>query len=256
MSLMAEKLDDVLSLFSAERRELMPSEIVDLLDRPKSTVYRQLAAMEGVGFLDRDEVSGCYRLGVRLTALGELARQSTSLQRAAHPWLRRLSEETQETVDLSVLREAEAITIDVVESYRPLMIPGLLGGQIPVHATAAGKALLAWRSEEEVRSLLRLPLERFTPHTVTDLATLLHELEVIRSRGFSIADGDWYEDVMAVGAPVRNHRNEVVAGLAVGGPRTRLSPSILETRLGPTVVKAAEDISRSLAWNPPSRATA
>lgn len=247
---MLDKLNDVLSLFTPDRRELTPSEIVELLGRPKSTVYRQLSAMEEASFLDRDEQSGRYRLGIRLAALGELARQSTSLQRAARPRLQELSDETDETADLSVLRDGEGITIDVVESHRPLMIPGLLGGRIPLHATAAGKVLLAWRPEEEVRRLLPVPLERFTRHTITDLATFLHELQRTRNKGFSIVNREWYGDILGLSAPVRNHRGEVVAALAVGGPRTRLDPDKLEETLAPSVVRVATDLSRALAWVP------
>lgn len=247
---MLQKLNDVLSLFTPERRELTPSQIVDLLGRPKSTVYRQLSAMEEAGFLDRDEESGRYRLGIRLAALGELARQSTSLQRAAHPRLGELSEETDETADLSVLRDGVATTIDVVESHRPLMIPGLLGGRIPLHATAAGKVLLGWRPEEEVRRLLSVPLERFTRHTVTDVDTLLHELQRTRNRGFSTVNGEWVEDILGVSAPVRDHSGDVIAALAVGGPRTRLDIPTLEERLAPIVVRVATDLSRALAWVP------
>ena len=146
---MIRKLDQILSLFTHDRPELTGPEIAQLVGRPKSTVYRLLGNFTVAGYLDQDQDTARYRLGIRLASLGEIARHSTSLQRVALPSLRQLAEDTGELATLMVLSGAEGVTIDVVESYHPLMLPGLLGGHLPLHATAGGKALLAWRVDEE-----------------------------------------------------------------------------------------------------------
>src|SRR5207302_7536047 len=144
------------------------------------TDYRLLGNFTAAGYLDQDQDTARYRLGIRLASLGEIARHSTSLQRVALPSLRQLAEDTGELATLMVLSGAEGVTIDVVESYHPLMLPGLLGGHLPLHATAGGKALLAWRVAEEWRRILRPPLKRYTPSTLTDLADL--EAEFVPAR--------------------------------------------------------------------------
>ena len=141
---MLQKLGKVLALFTPEQPELSVREIARVFRWPKSTAYRILSRIEASGFLDRDEHSGAYRLGIRLAAYGELARHSTSLQRVVSPWLRKLSDATSETATLMLYNGTEGVTVDVVESFQPLMLPGLLGGSMPLHATAGGKALLAW----------------------------------------------------------------------------------------------------------------
>ena len=89
---MLRKAMDVLALFSLEKREFGVLEVADLLGRPKSTVSRWLAAMEQADFLDRDPETSRYRLSLRLTALGEVARHTTNLQRSARPALNWLAE--------------------------------------------------------------------------------------------------------------------------------------------------------------------
>jgi IclR family transcriptional regulator, KDG regulon repressor len=247
---MLNKINDVLSLFSVDRRELSPVEIVERLGRPKSTVYRRLTAMEEAGFLDRDQDTGRYRLGIRLAALGELARKSTSLQRAARPTLVKLSEETEETATLMVLGRQDGITVDVVESYQPLMLPGLLGGHLPLHATAGGKSLLAWRSQSEIRGILPRTLRRYTRHTITDREEFFAVLGRTRRRGYSTVNGEWVEEIVGVAAPVWNHRTEVVGALTVGGPRSRVDPGELDRTLAPPVVEAALDLSARLGHSP------
>ncbi len=240
------KLNKVLALFSNERPELSAREIATRFHWPKSTAYRLLHGIEAAGFLDRDPQSGLYRLGMRLAVLGELARNSTTLQRIADPVLRRLSAETCETATVMLLDGAAGVTVQVVESYQPLMIPGLLGGRAPLHASAGGKAFLAWSSPARQRALIRPPLQRFTPATITDVRVLMRELEQSQARGYAMVDGEHHDHVVAVGAPVYNHRGEVAAALTVGGPRFRAGAKV--HAIGHAVAAAARSVSAGLGY--------
>ena len=140
---MLRKAMDVLALFSLEKRELGVLEVADVLGRPKSTVSRWLAAMEQADFLDRDPETARYRLSLRLTALGDVARHTTTLQRSARPPLKWLAERTGETANLTLLIGTEAVNVEVADSPRPVMHVGWVGRRLPVHATASGKVLIA-----------------------------------------------------------------------------------------------------------------
>lgn len=245
---MLDKLNRVLSLFSSKQPELAVLDIAKALRWPKSTTYRLLSTIEKQGFLDRDEVSGLFRLGIHLATLGDLARHSTSLQRLAMPVLRQLSTETGETATLMVLVGSEGITIDVAESHRPLMLPGLLGGRMPLHATAGGKAFLAWSSPRQLQALLHPPLARFTPTTITSVDDLMKELAASRRRGYTIVNGEHVEDVVGVAAPIRDHRGSIPGVLTLGRPRSRASVKL--EMLGQEVMKAADTVSRSLGHRP------
>jgi IclR family transcriptional regulator, KDG regulon repressor len=244
---MLQKLGKVLALFTPEQPELSVREIARVFRWPKSTAYRILSRIEASGFLDRDEHSGAYRLGIRLAAYGELARHSTSLQRVVSPWLRKLSDTTSETATLMLYNGTEGVTVDVVESFQPLMLPGLLGGSMPLHATAGGKALLAWAPPGRQSAFMNRPLPRYTPTTITDPEELARELEKSRKRGYTTVSGERAEDVYGVAAPIFDHRGEVNAALTVGGPRRRVTGKL--DAMAAAVMDAASSVSAALGYH-------
>lgn len=243
---MLNKLNQILSLFSDERPELAVTEVMERLRRPKSTAYRLLTKIEKEGFLDRDEATGRYRLGIRLAAIGDLATRSTSLQRLVLPAMRRLSEETQETATLLLLQHGEGVAVNHVESSLPVMMKGTLGRHWPLHASAGGKVFLIWLPEARRRELLSRPLKRYTDATITDVRALERELKQGRQRGYTSVRGEFIEDVWGVAAPIWDHRDELVAAMTLGGPRSRVKSQI--PVLGRSVIEACEGVSRALGY--------
>jgi DNA-binding IclR family transcriptional regulator len=239
---MLRKTMEVLTLFSLTRREIGVVELAASLGRPKSTVSRWLVAMERAGFLDRDAESNRYRLSLRLAALGEVARQTTTLQRSARPSLKWLAEQTGETANLTVLVGLEAVNIEVVDSPRPVMHVGWIGRRLPMHATASGKVLLAYADEAALKAVLASGLEQFTPQTITNFDALREELQLIRDCGYATVWAELEPDLAAVAAPVRDHRGEVIAAIAIGGPVSRCPRHQLDT-LALRVLEAGRELS-------------
>jgi DNA-binding IclR family transcriptional regulator len=184
---------------------------------------------------------------MRLAALGELARQATSLQRLSRPALERLTASTGETSNLVILEDGEAVNVDVVESPRPLKHVGWLGRRLPKHATASGKTLLAWRSRDEVLSLLELPLRKFTHTTITEVDALLEQLAEIRRVGYSVAWKEFEEDLVGIAAPVRDFTGGVVGVLTIGAPISRVALTMVPA-LGLKVVAVADAVSKDLGY--------
>lgn len=244
---MLHKLNEIFSLFTAERSELSVIDVAERLGRPRSTVYRLLSRIEREGFLDRDTVSGRYRLGMRLAMLGDLATRSTPLQRLVLPVMQRLSETTGETATLMVLRDGEGVVVNRVESNLPVMAKGMLGRYWPLHASAGGKVFLAWLPEARRRELLARTLVGFTSTTITDVRELERELEQARRRGYTVVRGEFIKDVWGVAAPIWNHRNELEAAITLGGPRSHVTPAQLPV-LGRAVIDACDEISRDLGY--------
>jgi len=244
---MLRKTMEVLELFAAERRELGVTEVAGALERPKSTVSRWLAAMERADFLERDGDSGRYRVSLRLAALGEVARQTTSLQRSARPYLARLASVTGETANLTLLVGTEAVNVEGADSPRPVMHVGWIGRRMPLHATASGKVLLAYADNALISTALGGRLRQLTPKTITSARALRAELERVRARGYATVWAELEPDLAAVAAPVRNHRGDVVAALALAGPVSRCDRQRLPS-LAEHVVEAATGLSRKMGW--------
>ena len=240
---MLHKAMEVFRLFTPQRKEIGVLEAAELLDRPKSSVSRCLSAMHAAGFLDRSS-NGPYRISMQMAAIGEMAKQGTSLQRSARPVLEALTAATGETSSLSVAVDGEAVNVDAVESPRPVMLMGVVGRRFALHASAAGKVLLAW-IPESAEERLRQPLERYTPATITEPAVLREELARIRELGYSVNWKELEEDLVAVAAPVWDHRGQLVAALSIAAPTSRISRGALPG-VGGTVADAARQLSRAL----------
>ncbi len=242
---MLRKAIQVLELFNPKRKEFGVTEAAELLRRPKSTVSRLLSAMEDAGFLDRAADTGRYRVSMQMAAVGEMAKQATSLQRSARQSMEALTAATGETSNLVVLVGMEGVNVEACESPQQIMHMGSVGRRFPLHASAAGKALIAWRSEEEISALLPLPLVQCTPATITDPERLREHLAVVRERGYAV---NWIElesGLVGVGAPVRDHRSEIVAALSISAPAARVPRTALPS-VGAHVVQAARNLSRDL----------
>jgi IclR family acetate operon transcriptional repressor len=239
----------VLALFSERTPELAALDIAERLGRPRSSVYRLLRTFEQAGFLDYDERSGRYRLGIRLAALGALAQQSSPLQRALHPVLIRLARDSGECATLVVRSGAIATTVDIVYAPQPLVVPGVLGGHPPLHASAGGKVLTAWLAGGERRALLGETLTRYTAATITDLPTLMEQLDEVRRSGVAIARGEWYSDVYGMGAPVWDHTGVAAAAVTIGFPSVRAGAARLR-QLQPLVARAGAEGTAVLGGTP------
>lgn len=237
----------VLDLFTLTRRDLGVIEAANLLGRPKSTMSRWLSSMESAGFLVRDRTTSRYRISMRMAALGEVARQTTTLQREARPILERLAATTGETTNLAILDGTVAVNIEGAVSPRPIMHVGWVGRRLPLHVSAAGKALLAWLDDADLMRILPEELERYTAWTITDIDLLRADLSRSVERGYTVAWAEMESDMVAVGAPVRDHSGLVVGALAVSAPTSRVS-SESTTDLGTHVVSAAADLSASLGY--------
>lgn len=242
---------EVLALFTPTHRTLGVADVAAKLGRPKSTVSGWLAAMHRVGLLDRAEGGGPYRLGIRLAAFGELARLSTPVQRVATPLLEQLTRRTRETSSLNVLVGSEVVNSSVAESPQPVRSAGAIGIPMPIHATAAGKVLVAWQPQERIRTLLPFRMEQFTAKTIKDVDSFLEELEHVREQGYAIADCEMAADLFALSAPVHDAVGTVVAAISIAAPSARVAQKqvlSLITEVTETANAVSEALGYRSAW--------
>ena len=201
---------EILRLLNANSGDLSQVEIGAQLGMARSTVSRLLIALEAEGLVRSTGSRGRYRLGSELVSLAASARQNE--WRALHPLLVDLSQEINETVDLSILDGNHAVFVDQVVANHRLQAVAAVGDSFPLHATANGKALLAAMPAADVRRILAGELKSFTKHTITDPDKLITELESIRSRnGIAFDREEHTEGICAVGAVVGTFDHELLA---------------------------------------------
>ena len=239
-----QSIDRAAELLAAIAAE--PATAPGLADRcglNRSTAWRILATLEHHGLVERDPGSNRYRLGFAVLRLAAAAGHEP-LVRLAHPVLRRLAEETGETVNLAVARRLELVYAGQVQA-RHVMAPDWMGHAVPLHATSTGKAFLAALPPEELDALLRAPLERYTATTITDPAALRAELDRVRARGHAASRGELEPALWGVSAAARDAAGRPAAVLSVWGADARVRERI--EALGSAAADAARALEALLA---------
>ncbi|CAN5892001.1 IclR family transcriptional regulator [soil metagenome] len=223
------------------------TEVANELEIHKSTAYRLLATLRDRGLVEQDSASEKYRLGFGMVMLASTVTGDLDIVRYARPICESLSDATEETVTVTALEADEAVIIHQSISTSSMMSVDWSGWHTPLHASAAGKVLLAYMPEEQRKQILGKPLEALTENTVTDRATLLEQLQSIPDVGYSFTIEELEVGMNAVGAPIRDANGEVIAAVAISGPVFRL-PVESVPAAGEQVKKAAAEISRSLGF--------
>src|SRR5215467_1912799 len=137
---------DVLEQFAGDAEELGVTELSKRLKLHKNNVFRLLATLESRGYIEQNRATENYRLGIRCLQLGRAYVHHMGLLRQARPIMAELARHVRETTYVAVLRRGSVVPVEVVEADRPVRIVSQLGEALPLHATAAGKAYLAFES--------------------------------------------------------------------------------------------------------------
>lgn len=199
-------------------------DIAETLGFPTSTTHRLLSSLREVGYVNQDEVTGEYTLGLRILYLANSVLSRLDLRKIAFPYLEKMSNETGETANLVVQEHDEALYIEKVESKALVRVFSLIGKRAPLHATGVGKIMLADMAWPDVMSILkRKGMEKLSPHTIDDPDVLMEELNKIRKQGYALDEEECELDAWCVAAPVRDYTGKVVASISVSLPISRLT---------------------------------
>ena len=199
-------------------------------DIPKSTTSRILGALERAGLVQRDR-NGAFLAGQVLTSFAREQNQDSVLVTRMRSVLESLSEQTGETANLAVPGNGFINLLDQVDGQYLLGATNWIGKQVPYHASALGKVLLAYSAV----TISAGRLERLTDKTITSRTRLLEELEEVRRRGFAIISDELEQGLVAVAAPIREQDGRVVGAISISGPSTRLTNKEL-IRIGDLIV--------------------
>ncbi|MBE3596737.1 MAG: IclR family transcriptional regulator [Hydrogenibacillus sp.] len=228
--------------------------LAEALALPKSTVHRLLSAFVQLGYMEQDEQSGRYRLTAKWLSLVTRFLADLDVRQAARRSLEALAEETGEVVHLVVLNDGEAVYIDKVEGKETIRMHSRIGHRAPVHCTAVGKTLLAYRSEDDIRTILRKHgLARHTPNTITDAQALIAHLAEVRQNGVAFDHEENEPGISCVAAPIFDHTGAVAAALSISGPTERMRPRL--AALADRVREAGAAISARLGHDRSDRET-
>ena len=224
----------------AQRGGVGVTEVAAELGVHKSTAFRLIGALESGSLLEQDGERGKYRLGRGILRLAAATTGRLELPTESRSVCRHLAAKLGEAINVAIFDGGE--TTNILQEYGPSAITGRnwIGQRTPLHATASGKVLLAWMDPVAQKEALSSRLHRYTPHTVTEPATLEAELATVREQGWASTTEEFEIGLNAVAAPLRDATGDVVAAVGVSGPSYRLTTGSFPTVAADLLVGAQE----------------
>jgi DNA-binding IclR family transcriptional regulator len=210
------KIDIILAGFTIDDDQVSLAELVRRTGLPKTTLHRICQVLTAGGFLERAD--GQYRLGLRLFELGQRVPRQRILRDAARPHMQRLLYQTKSVTHLVILDGLDALVIERLTPFTQPTRHTQIAGRMPLHCTAAGKALLAFSPPSLATEVLREGLQRRTPRTITSALHFSRTLEKARATGIATEVEEMHVGYLAVGAPVLSPEGTAIAALSVTAP--------------------------------------
>lgn len=214
---------DILGCFTGQTVELGISDLSERMELSKSTIYGLVNTLVQKGFLEQDEQTKKYRLGLMLFQLGTLVHKRMDLRNEAKVFCEELVSKYNTTVHLAARYGNEVVYIDKVDAPGAMIVFSQTGKRAPMHCTGVGKAILAFLSDAELNNFFaKADLENYTEHTITDPERLYSELSHIRECGYAVDNEEIETGLRCVAAPIFNHQNQPIAAISISAPTARL----------------------------------
>ncbi len=215
---------EILEVAANASRPLNATEIHLMLDVPKPTAHRLCQTLVEEGFLTH-EIDGKRLLpGPRLSRLALGALNASVLSAERRTILEGVARKVGETSNIAVPDGARMRYLDRVETHWPLRVQFPIGTNVPLHCTASGKMYLASMPTARRRRLVdQLPLDRFTPNTITDKAQLNEALDVVREQQLGTDDEEFVENMVAISVPIAASDKRCVGTLSFHAPNQRMT---------------------------------
>lgn len=235
---------EVLEAVAFEPGEIGVSELANKLRTTKGTVFRHLQTLVDRGYLIQNASTQRYRIGARAYLIGRAAAERVDIIAGSQDAMRSLRDETGETVVISSLSNRGNIVMNTLIGKSSLEIGVRVGSVVEPHATAQGKAVLAFDTQGLAKQLRRRGLAGLTPHTVTDFDELERQLEAVRAQGYATAAEEMLLGISALAAPVMDGSGKIAGSIAIVG-----SIQNIGRQPAPVQIEAVLRAAQRVSWN-------
>ncbi len=226
---------NILEILSEFDREVHVTLLSERLGLNKSTVFRLLATFQRRGYVEQDQRTQRYRLGLAAFETSQKLLSRMELLDEARPVMARLLRQHNETVYLAVRRKNEILFLDMLETTQQVKTISFLGQRFPLADTAAGKLFLALQAPGNAHSS--------GPGSPPD-----EEPETIRRRGYCLNREGFGQGISALAAPILDDHEGPSGALVIIGPDFRIEREESREELVSSLLSAAETISSRLAF--------
>jgi len=213
---------------------------------PPSTAHRLLTTLEQERYVRFDQDGRLWSIGVQAFVVGCTFTKTRSLVGLSRAYLRRLMEESGETVNLASEDQGQMVYLAQVECRQMMRAFARPGSRVPLHCSGVGKAILSAGSDKALAKLLQQHgMPRLTVKTITTPALLRADLVRARAVGYAMDDEEHAVGLRCIAAPIFDDTGDAIAAVSVSGPMARM----VDERVGPLsalVVRTARDISAEM----------
>ncbi|MEM7428308.1 MAG: IclR family transcriptional regulator [Pseudomonadota bacterium] len=236
----------LLNALSEHTQGLSLSALAHEVGLPTSTAHRLLTTLQNERYVRFDPEHSAWLVGVQAFRAGSAFLRSRDLVATARPYMRRLMEQTGETVNLAVLDRGEVVYLAQTETHKMMRAIARPGGRAEIYCSGVGKALLAHLHIDEADELIAsLAFRPETDHTLTSAEDLRRDLNTVRQRGFAIDDEENAIGLRCIASAIFDENAEPMAGISVSGPTARVSENKIAA-LGSAVSEIAAEITTAL----------
>lgn len=224
----------------------------------KSKTHRLLQTLIAAHYVFRPSGSIKYQASIHLWNLGSSILRHDGLRSTAQNTMHTLMETIDESVHLSLLEDLEIVYLHKIESNQPVRAYSQIGGRMPAHRVATGKAILAFQNDVQLKliheRLIKNPDSKVAPFNV-----FMKEMQTIRVSRVAVNRGEWHPDVFGVAAPIMGNNGMVIAAIGVSGPAERFDEerqekySVLVRNASNTIAENLFGADLSRWWMPASR---
>ncbi len=247
----AGKVLAVLSVFAADEPELTLPEISKRTGLDRGTVFRMVHTLVDLGYLRASGDNKRFRLTLKCLQLGYNALVGADLRDHAGPILRDLIPEFADAASYGVLDVDDVVYIVRVEGG--LSMAGLdrrAGSRIKAYAAALGHVMLAYLPrEEQIERLNASQRTKLSERTLVGLDELLERLELVKSQGYAVSDGENAFGLRTVAAPVLDDSGMPVGGVSLTIKSERMGIEDFVEQATPAVMKVAEEMSQAVTFS-------
>lgn len=241
----------LLEILSRETKDTTISKLAKKSGLNITTAHRLLNTLMSHGFVEQDKITLQYRLGIKAFEIGHAALSIRDLVSTVRPFLKQLSDQVNETINLAVLDGTEVVYIDQIESSNIIIVKmfARVGSRGPAYCTGTGKVLLADLDHDELlKRFSDVDFIQFTDKTISNLNQLIPVLEQIRNDGYALDYSERDPGVTCAAAPVRNAEGHVQAAISISAPAHRMSEERINTEILPILLDTTAMASRQLGY--------
>ena len=243
----------VLNALAADEDGMTLTQIAHTVTLPPSTVHRLLTTLQQERYVRFDTERGAWQIGVQCFAVGNAFLRTRDLVAITRPYMRRLMEESGETVNLAVRDHDVMVYLAQVECREMMRAFAKPGERVPIAGSAVGKILLARMKTRDVSKLLmRIGSEPKTHRTIVALPQMEKELSKVRAVEYAIDNEEHSVGLRCVASAIFGHRSEPLAAISVSGPTARLTDERMD-KLGKIVCSVAREATGAVGGIWPSK---